>query len=34
SAVPSHGTTTRVRQKTGENWSGRGSEGLPKVWVL
>jgi NADH-quinone oxidoreductase E subunit len=32
---PPHGTTTRVRQKTpAEKWSGKGSEGLPKVWVL
>ena len=32
---PPHGTTTRVRQKTTpEQWSGKGSEGLPKVWVL
>jgi NADH-quinone oxidoreductase subunit E len=33
--IPPHGTTTRVRQKTSpEQWSGKGSEGLPKVWVL
>jgi NADH-quinone oxidoreductase subunit E len=33
--IPNHGTTTRVRQKTpAERWSGKGSEGLPKVWVL
>jgi NADH:ubiquinone oxidoreductase subunit E len=33
--IPEHGTTTRVRQKhTAEQWSGKGSEGLPKVWVL
>jgi NADH-quinone oxidoreductase subunit E len=33
--IPPHGTTTRVRQKTSaEQWSGRGKEGLPKVWVL
>lgn len=33
--IPPHGTTTRVRQKhTAEQWSGGGSEGLPKVWVL
>ena len=32
---PSHGTTTRVRQKTSaEQWSGKGADGLPKVWVL
>jgi len=35
SAVPEHGTTTRVRQKTSpEQWSGKGADGLPKVWVL
>jgi NADH-quinone oxidoreductase E subunit len=33
--IPPHGTTTRVRQKTpAASWSGRGAEGLPKVWVL
>ena len=33
--IPPHGTTTRVRQKTSaEAWSGKGKEGLPKVWVL
>lgn len=32
---PPHGTTTRVRQQVDPSrWSGRGSEGLPKVWVL
>jgi NADH-quinone oxidoreductase subunit E len=32
--IPRHGTTTRVRQKTpAEKWSGKGSEGLPKIWV-
>ena len=32
--IPPHGTTTRVRQKhTAEQWSGKGSEGLPKLWV-
>ena len=32
--IPPHGTTTRVRQKTpSHRWSGKGSEGLPKVWV-
>jgi len=31
---PPHGTTTRVRQKTpAEKWSGKGAEGLPKVWI-
>jgi NADH-quinone oxidoreductase subunit E len=34
SEIPPHGTTTRIRQKhTAEQWSGRGSEGLPKLWV-
>ena len=33
--IPPHGTTTRVRQKhSAEAWAGKGSEGLPKVWVL
>jgi NADH-quinone oxidoreductase subunit E len=33
--IPSHGTTTRVRQKLApERWAGKGAEGLPKVWVL
>jgi NADH-quinone oxidoreductase subunit E len=33
--IPPHGTTTRVRQKVSpDRWSGKGSEGLPKVWVL
>ena len=32
---PPHGTTTRIRQKTAaDRWSGKGAEGLPKVWVL
>jgi len=32
--IPPHGTTTRVRQQhTAEQWSGRGAEGLPKLWV-
>ena len=32
--IPPHGTTTRVRQKhTPEQWSGRGKDGLPKLWV-
>ena len=32
--IPPHGTTTRIRQKhTAEQWSGRGSDGLPKLWV-
>jgi NADH-quinone oxidoreductase subunit E len=31
---PPHGTTTRVRQKTSpEQWSGKGADGLPKLWV-
>jgi NADH-quinone oxidoreductase E subunit len=31
---PPHGTTTRVRQKTApEQWSGKGADGLPKLWV-
>src|SRR3954471_15849257 len=34
-ALPSHGTTTRVRQKTApEQWAGKGADGLPKLWVL
>jgi NADH-quinone oxidoreductase subunit E len=33
--IPPHGTTTRIRQKhTPERWSGKGKEGLPKVWSL
>ena len=33
--IPPHGTTTRVRQKVAaDRWSGKGAEGLPKVWVL
>jgi NADH-quinone oxidoreductase subunit E len=32
---PPHGTTTRIRQKTAaDKWSGKGADGLPKVWVL
>ena len=32
--IPPHGTTTRVRQQTpGHRWSGKGAEGLPKIWV-
>ena len=32
--IPPHGTTTRIRQKhTPEQWSGRGAQGLPKLWV-
>jgi NADH-quinone oxidoreductase subunit E len=32
---PRHGTTTRVRQKTpADKWSGKGRDGLPKIWVL
>jgi NADH-quinone oxidoreductase subunit E len=32
---PPHGTTTRIRQKTpADRWSGKGADGLPKVWVL
>jgi len=32
--IPPHGTTTTVRQKVAaERWSGRGSDGLPKVWL-
>jgi NADH-quinone oxidoreductase subunit E len=34
SEIPPHGTTTRVRQKhTAEQWSGKGAEGLPKIWI-
>ncbi|MEX2100342.1 MAG: NAD(P)H-dependent oxidoreductase subunit E [Acidimicrobiia bacterium] len=33
--IPPHGTTTRVRQKTpADHWSGKGADGLPKLWVL
>ena len=33
--IPPHGTTTRIRQKHApERWSGKGKEGLPKVWSL
>ena len=32
--VPPHGTTTRVRQKVdADKWSGKGAEGLPKIWI-
>jgi NADH-quinone oxidoreductase E subunit len=33
--IPPHGTTTRVRQKvSAERWSGKGADGLPKVWII
>jgi NADH-quinone oxidoreductase subunit E len=32
--IPPHGTTTRVRQKVAaDRWSGKGADGLPKLWV-
>ena len=32
--IPPHGITTRVRQKIApDRWSGKGSDGLPKLWV-
>lgn len=32
--IPPHGTTTRVRQQIApERWSGKGRDGLPKLWV-
>ncbi|HVM54475.1 MAG TPA: NAD(P)H-dependent oxidoreductase subunit E [Acidimicrobiales bacterium] len=35
SEFPPHGTTTRVRQHVEPAaWSGKGADGLPKVWIL